>query len=114
RLRLLRDCATANHHNHSGKQGNSMSHIRARQLSRAVHLALLGVFCTAPALAQSNEVVLDRIDVTGSRIKKAEIEGQTPVLTISREDIARSGLTSVGDIIQQLTGSGSSLNTRFN
>jgi iron complex outermembrane receptor protein len=91
-----------------------MSHIRARQLSRAVHLALLGVFCTAPALAQSNEVVLDRIDVTGSRIKKAEIEGQTPVLTISREDIARSGLTSVGDIIQQLTGSGSSLNTRFN
>ena len=66
------------------------------------------------AVAQSDAATLDRVEVTGSRIKKAEIEGQTPITTISREDIARTGLTSVADIVQQLTGSGSSLNTKFN
>src|SRR5690606_34879046 len=83
-------------------------------LPLAVHTALLGLLAAVPALAQSDEVVLDRVEVTGSRIKKAAIEGQTPVLTLTREDIARTGLTSVGDIVQQITGSGSALNTRFN
>jgi iron complex outermembrane receptor protein len=68
-----------------------------------------------PGLAAAQDAAtLDRIEVTGSRIKKAEIEGQTPITSISREDIARTGLTSVADIVQQLTGSGSSLNTKFN
>lgn len=57
---------------------------------------------------------LDRVEVTGSRIKKAEIEGQSPVMTISRDDIERSGITSVGDLLQRLTGAGSALNTKFN
>ena len=67
----------------------------------------------APALAQDT-TELERVEVTGSRIKKAEIETQIPVNTITREDIEKSGLTSVGDIIQQLTASGSALNTKFN
>ena len=57
---------------------------------------------------------LEAIEVTGSRIKKAEIEGQVPVVTISSKDIAATGLASIGDIIQQLSISGSSLNTKFN
>ena len=57
---------------------------------------------------------LDRIEITGSRIKKAEIEGQTPVQVISRAQIERSGLTSIGEVLQQTTGSGSALNTKFN
>ena len=35
---------------------------------------------------------LEAITVTGSRIKKAEAEGQTPVITISAKDIASTGL----------------------
>lgn len=54
------------------------------------------------------------VEVTGSRIKKASIEGQVPVQVIDRQQIDRSGLTSIGDVIQQLTGSGSALNTKFN
>jgi len=57
---------------------------------------------------------LEAIQVTGSRIKKAEVEGQTPVITITAKDIADSGLASIGDIIQQLSVSGSALNTKFN
>ena len=45
---------------------------------------------------------------------QAEIETQTPVQTLSRDDIERTGLTSIGDILQELTGSGSALNTKFN
>jgi iron complex outermembrane receptor protein len=57
---------------------------------------------------------LDAVTVTGTRIKKAEIEGQVPIHTVTREDIDRTGLTSLGDIVQELTGSGSALNTKFN
>src|SRR5690606_23403153 len=65
-------------------------------------------------VAQDSPRELDRVEVTGSRIKKAEIEGQTPVQTITRADIERTGLTSVADLLQQVTGSGSALNTKFN
>jgi len=57
---------------------------------------------------------LQAVEVTGSRIKRAEVEGQTPILTITSKDIEATGLGSVGDIIQRLSVSGSSLNTKFN
>lgn len=57
---------------------------------------------------------LERIQVTGTRIKKAEVEGQVPVTVLSREELEKTGITSVGDILQRLTYSGSALNTRFN
>ncbi len=84
------------------------------RLSVAVRSALLCSLLPLAAVQAQEAQELDRIEVTGSRIKKAEVEGQTPVTTITREDIAQSGLTSVADIVQQLTGSGSSLNTKFN
>ncbi len=92
-----------------------MKPLHRNPLCRAVRSALIiSLLPLAAVQAQDDTRELDRIEVTGSRIKKAEIEGQTPITTITREDIARSGLTSAADIVQQLTGSGSSLNTRFN
>lgn len=46
---------------------------------------------------------LDRIEVVGSRIKRAEVEGPAPVTVISREDIDREGFQTVGDMLQTLT-----------
>lgn len=88
----------------------------ARRLGAAIHLALLFAAMPVVALAQSEDAAreLDRVEVTGTRIKKIDIEGQTPVQTITREDIDRSGLRSIGDVLQQITASGSALNTRFN
>lgn len=57
---------------------------------------------------------LERIEVTGSRIRKAEIEGQVPVQTLTRADLDATGLGSVADVLQRLTAGGSALNTKFN
>lgn len=91
------------------------------RLARAVQLSLL-LALPAAATAQDARLAsatpdtrtLDAVQVTGTRIRRAELEGQVPVHTVSRADIERSGLTSIGDVVQQLTGSGSALNTKFN
>ena len=46
---------------------------------------------------------LDRIEVTGSRIKRAEIEGALPVTVINREQIEASGDVSVADYLRDTT-----------
>ncbi|TMQ02224.1 MAG: TonB-dependent receptor [Deltaproteobacteria bacterium] len=51
--------------------------------------------------------------MTGSRIGDP-LGKQSPVLMLSREDLDRTGLTSVGDILQQLPVSGGAINGKFN
>ncbi|HSR95621.1 MAG TPA: TonB-dependent receptor [Kofleriaceae bacterium] len=53
------------------------------------------------------------IVVTGSRIGDP-LGKQAPVLTLTREDLDRTGLTSVGDMLQQLPVSGGAINGKFN
>jgi len=85
------------------------------RLSAALCLGLSCAFTTPVVFAQDDSVEeLGKVQVTGSRIRQSQIEGIEPTQTITREDIDRSGLTSVGDILQQLTQSGSAINTRFN
>ena len=86
---------------------------RPQPLAIAIHLGLL-LAMPGLAAAQEEARTLDTVTVTGSRIKRAELEGRVPVLTLTREDIERTGLTSIGEIVQTLTGSGSALNTKFN
>lgn len=84
-------------------------------LYSALCLSLTGILVTPVIMAQDDSVEeLGKVQVTGSRIRQSQIEGIEPTQTLTREDIDRSGLTSVGDILQQLTQSGSALNTRFN
>ena len=79
-----------------------------RMLRRAVLAALYGsagsVLLAAPALAQDDEAAtLDRIEVTGSRIKRADIEGALPVTVIDREQLEISGDISVADFLRNTT-----------
>ncbi len=53
-----------------------------------------------PAHAQQQ---LERVEITGSSIKRVSGEGALPVQTITQADIKRSGVTSVTDLIQQMT-----------
>jgi iron complex outermembrane recepter protein len=73
---------------------------------------------TGVAYAQETEgqqaTTLDRIEVTGSRIKRTDIETSQPILSLNREEIQAQGLTSVGDVIQNITTNGATLNTTFN
>ena len=84
----------------------------------ALACAILLVLPFSPVLAQErggdDAQLLQAIEVTGSRIKKAEIEGQSPVQVVTTADIEATGLGSIGDVIQRLSVSGSSINTKFN
>ncbi|HTJ47485.1 MAG TPA: TonB-dependent receptor [Kofleriaceae bacterium] len=51
--------------------------------------------------------------ITGSRIGDP-LGKQQPVLTLSREDLERTGLVNVGDILQQQPVSGGAINGKFN
>jgi iron complex outermembrane receptor protein len=62
-----------------------------------------------PSEPTEGEVIV----VTGSRINDP-LGKQAPVLSLSREDLERTGLTSVGDILQQLPVSGGAINGKYN
>jgi len=53
--------------------------------------------------AQTRATDMDAVVVTGSRIKRAEIEGPAPVMVISRQDMEREGHQTVFDALQTLT-----------
>jgi iron complex outermembrane receptor protein len=55
----------------------------------------------------------ETIVVTGSRINDP-LGKQAPVLSLNREDLERTGLTNIGDILQQLPVSGGAINGKFN
>jgi iron complex outermembrane receptor protein len=61
----------------------------------------------APA-ATAAPATLDRITVTGSRISRAvDVETVQPVTVLTRQDMERSGVQSVADVLQNLVVMGS-------
>ncbi len=87
-----------------------MKHNR-NPLAKAINYALgagmiAGLAVTAsPVMAQDGEAAadLDRVQVTGSRISRADIEGALPVTVIDREAIEFSGHSSVADLLRETT-----------
>lgn len=59
-----------------------------------------------PALAQEEATELERIEVTGSRIRQVEAETAQPILTIGRAEIEKQGFASVADILQNVPAVG--------
>jgi len=54
---------------------------------------------------------IEKIEVTGSRIKRADFEGVAPVTVITADDIANSGLSSISEVLQSsVANNGGSLN----
>ena len=74
--------------------------IQARLIARAVACAL-GVVA-APALAQQAQKV-EKIEVTGSNIKRLEGETALPVQVVTRADIEKTGATTVEQYLQTLS-----------
>ena len=86
-------------------------------ISATLHGGTLIALAAAPiAFAQDQDEAeeLETITVVGSRIKRTDIETSQPVFVMEREDLQKTGLTSVGDILQELTTNGAALNTSFN
>src|SRR5690606_29128804 len=59
------------------------------------------------APATDDTTTLDRIEVTGSRIRRVDTETASPVQTIQREDIDRTGKATLGEFLQTLAVDGS-------
>lgn len=74
-----------------------------RSKTSAAVLAFMGgvsALATTPASAQEAQ----RIEITGSAIKRIDAEGSLPVTVLRREEIEKTGATSVVDLIQRLPG----------
>ena len=63
----------------------------------------LGIpLASMPAIAQDDEGELAPIVITGSSIPTVDLEGPSPVVTIDREEIDRSGAETVGELLRLL------------
>ena len=91
---------------------------------RTFRHSLIALACAAaatPVLAQSPAAPagsasapgsdLQRVEVTGSRIKQIDAETASPVQIITREDIRKTGATSVAEMLNQLTITSTNGNT---
>ena len=84
---------------------------KVSKLTSAIKVALFvgtaAMMSTGMVFAQDNTgdepTTLDRVQVTGSRLKAADIEGAVPVIVIDREQIEASGDVSVADVLRDST-----------
>ncbi|WP_044734040.1 TonB-dependent receptor domain-containing protein [Shewanella algae] len=72
--------------------------MRMQPLAIAIS-CLLGASSSAWAEQSAAEQV-ERIEVTGSRIKRVDMEGATPITTITADELAKSGFATVGDALR--------------
>ncbi|HYM42133.1 MAG TPA: TonB-dependent receptor plug domain-containing protein, partial [Steroidobacteraceae bacterium] len=93
---------------------------RSAQIIRAVHGALIACCAVTPVLGQQAQPAaaeppaVTEVVVTGSRIQQNVAQSTQPLSIISSEAIEKTGVTTVGDLLQQLTTGGAALNTKFN
>ncbi|MET3652884.1 TonB-dependent receptor domain-containing protein [Dyella japonica] len=69
----------------------------------------------APAADQAKSKTLETVTVTGSLIRRVDVETASPVVTIDRAQIQATGKPTLGDLIQQLPAmTGGNVNPQTN
>lgn len=64
----------------------------------------LAILPTPQAIAENlNTQTIERIEITGSRIKQVDLESASPVTVIDAQQIAFSGISSVEELLQEMT-----------
>ena len=77
-------------------------------------LALSGGFTVTAYAAQGAEKI-ERIEVTGSRIKRSDMEGPSPVQSIGRDDIENMGYDNLQQLLERMPVAGNgTFSTRGN
>jgi iron complex outermembrane receptor protein len=77
-------------------------------LSRSIRVICLGGMTLGmhAAYAQDAAQSMQRVEVTGSRIRQVDLETAQPVQVMTQEQIQKTGLVTVGDILNQLSSAG--------
>ena len=77
-------------------------------LSQSIRVICLGgmTLGMTAAIAQEASQPLQRVEVTGSRIRQVDLETAQPVQILNQEQIQKTGLVTVGDILNNLSSAG--------
>ena len=75
----------------------------------ATTVATSGFISTSAIAAEEQVQKVERIAVTGSRIKRTDMETASPVSVIDASSIIASGATSIDDVLQKMTSSGGAM-----
>jgi iron complex outermembrane receptor protein len=88
---------------------------KKKAIAQAVTFAIAYAAFGGAAMAQdTSSAPMQRVEVTGSSIKRATAETASPVQVVTREDLAKSGKGTVAEYLQTLTADGAgSLPTGF-
>jgi iron complex outermembrane receptor protein len=92
---------------------------RQQQVSRAIAVLIAGIAGAAVAQQQQpaqtgSSQSLQRVEITGSNIKRIDAESVAPVEVITREQIQRSGQPTIADVLRNLpSNSGGSFGESF-
>ena len=71
---------------------------------------------TPPITTEKKEeksVVLEKFEVTGSRVKRLDVETPQPVVTYTAQSIEESGYRTIGEFVQSLPFNSGSANSIF-
>ncbi|AJC46459.1 TonB-dependent receptor [Xanthomonas sacchari] len=95
--------------------------VAKNRLAHAVCLAMAALPATlyaqsaAPAAAGDAPVTLDKLTVTGSLVRRVDVETASPVAVVDRQQIQQSGKQTLGDLLQALPGiAGAATNPQVN
>jgi iron complex outermembrane recepter protein len=78
-------------------------YMKQKRVAFAVLQAIAGMAIAVSANAQTSDPQkVEKVEVTGSAIKRVEAEGALPVQVLRREDIERSGARNAAELIQNL------------
>lgn len=82
--------------------------IKRTKVAAAINLAIVtsitaGVFVSSSAFAEEDTAKVERIEVTGSRIQRQDMETASPVTVIDAAAIKAEGYTSVDQLLQVQT-----------
>jgi iron complex outermembrane receptor protein len=91
--------------------------LKLKQLSRSLYLVGLGMSVAAAAAAQTDPATaapapakrLERVEVTGSTIKRIKDEGALPLQVITAAEMTRLGISSVEQMIANLNINGNGM-----
>ncbi|HXA47585.1 MAG TPA: TonB-dependent receptor [Burkholderiaceae bacterium] len=75
-------------------------------LAQVIAGGAFSVMSIAPVMAQEAAAPVQRVEITGSNIRRADAETPSPVQVLTADDLKKSGYTTVAQVLENLTANG--------